>query len=279
MRKINIPKELLIQLYVNEELTTMQIAEELGVNRQTICNKLSEFSIPKKDTRFKKKPKGKKILKRVPKYKDKSDFEKVYKELKSMDLLAEHYNINITTAFNWKRKHGIKAINQFSRKAIEEINKGKPWCNKDTLKEYYSKYSIYDLASMWSCDPTTISKWLKKFNIPRRTPAEQWELRTKFGDRIVTEGVFDLSKYKEKYKTFGNLSKVARKYIIDRVGKCQACGYSEVLDLHHINENHKDNRPENHAILCPNCHAKIHRLGLTVEKLCPNFISWDKIGG
>lgn len=38
--------------------------------------------------------------------------------------------------------------------------------------------------------------------------------------------------------------------------KCEICGYSERIELHHINGNSSDNRLENLQILCPNCHAK-----------------------
>ena len=38
--------------------------------------------------------------------------------------------------------------------------------------------------------------------------------------------------------------------------ECEVCGYTENLELHHINGNHYDNRLENLQILCPNCHAK-----------------------
>lgn len=38
--------------------------------------------------------------------------------------------------------------------------------------------------------------------------------------------------------------------------KCEICGYTENLELHHINGNPYDNRLENLQILCPNCHAK-----------------------
>lgn len=43
--------------------------------------------------------------------------------------------------------------------------------------------------------------------------------------------------------------------------KCECCGRTEwfgvpiALELHHINEDHYDNRLENLLILCPNCHA------------------------
>jgi hypothetical protein len=44
--------------------------------------------------------------------------------------------------------------------------------------------------------------------------------------------------------------------------RCEICklvewqGEKIPLELHHINEDHNDNRLENLAILCPNCHAQ-----------------------
>lgn len=37
--------------------------------------------------------------------------------------------------------------------------------------------------------------------------------------------------------------------------KCEKCGCTEHLEMHHINGNPTDNRIENLQILCPNCHA------------------------
>lgn len=275
MRKIKLSKSLLLKLYKEENLSLNQVATELGVSRQTVANKLKEYNIKiGKTKRIKKKP-----LKPIRPYQNKEVFQEVYSNLKSLDLLAKHFNISIDTAYRWKKIHNIKTIKEFSFKGREKLNEGKPYYDKELLERMYSKYSSYELAKMWNCNPTTILKWLKRFNIPTRTIKEQWEFKSKHGKRVITKGSFDLQKYKVAYKSNDVLSKKTRKYIIDLVGECQACGYSEVLDLHHINENHKDNRPENHAVLCPNCHAKIHRLGLTIEELCPDFISWDKIGG
>lgn len=275
MRKINLPKDLLYELYVNQKLTTYQIADELGVARQTICNKLKSYSIELRDSHFKA---GKrKLPKKIPEYTIKEKFEKKYKELKSIDLVAQYYNINVKTAYLWKKKHGIEIIKAYSYKAVQRINEGKPWCVKETLEKMYSQYSSRELAIMWNCHPTTVLKWLKKFKIPRRSYSEQWDLKTKAGRHLIVNGKFNYQEYKSIYNKEGLLSKTVRNFIINTVGECQACGCKEVLDLHHINGNHRDNRAENQAILCPNCHAKIHRLGYTLEELCPNFKSWDKL--
>ena len=43
--------------------------------------------------------------------------------------------------------------------------------------------------------------------------------------------------------------------------RCKRCGYEKVpgiVEVHHINGDHNDNRPENMEPLCPNCHAEAH---------------------
>ena len=54
--------------------------------------------------------------------------------------------------------------------------------------------------------------------------------------------------------------------------KCQICGFDEVLDIHHLigRKNKNDfslKRIKEYVVLCPNCHAKIHRLKYTFEDL------------
>lgn len=62
--------------------------------------------------------------------------------------------------------------------------------------------------------------------------------------------------------------------------KCEECGISEwrgkllVLQLHHINGNHNDNRLENLQILCPNCHSLTENFNgkklKKEQKYCPD---------
>lgn len=226
-------------------------------------------------SKFESKPKVKKALKKVPKHRIKEDFQRVYSKLKSINLVAEHYGINIDTAFNWKKRHGIDTIKEFSEVGVTKLNEGKPWTDREYLASMYDQYSTYELAIMWNCDPTTIQKWIKKHGIASKSYTEQWDRKSKQGARILKDDGFDLQEYLNTYREEGRLSKGIVEEIKEIVGACQACGFDEVLDLHHINENPLDNKPTNHIILCPNCHAKIHRLGKTVQELCPNYISWD----
>jgi hypothetical protein len=62
---------------------------------------------------------------------------------------------------------------------------------------------------------------------------------------------------KEGYRTF-------KQKLIDTYSGCMLCQYNEhpeILELHHINRNRKDNRPENLILLCPNCHSWDHFIG------------------
>jgi len=40
--------------------------------------------------------------------------------------------------------------------------------------------------------------------------------------------------------------------------ECIVCGENKIVAVHHLNENHKDNRPENLIPLCPTHHQYVH---------------------
>ena len=48
-----------------------------------------------------------------------------------------------------------------------------------------------------------------------------------------------------------------------RMDSCSMCGYSahpEILEVHHVDHNRRNNHWENLAVICPNCH-KLHHFG------------------
>jgi len=40
--------------------------------------------------------------------------------------------------------------------------------------------------------------------------------------------------------------------------ECVICGFDKIVVVHHMNEDHSDNRPENLVPLCPNHHEMFH---------------------
>ena len=70
MRKITLSRDLLNSLYTEQRMTLKQISEELGVSRQTVSNKLSEYGITIRNSSFIKEQKAKRKpkLKKVPDY-------------------------------------------------------------------------------------------------------------------------------------------------------------------------------------------------------------------
>ena len=135
--------------------------------------------------------------------------------------------------------------------------------------------TLQEIADMLGVHVCTIQEWGKKLGLKTRTVAEQRALKSGHGNKTIYS-CYHHKFSKENYMAYlpKNLYRQEKRIIIQAVGCCQACGYSEVLDIHHIDENRENNEPHNHVVLCPNCHAKIHRLGKTVDDLVENYVSW-----
>lgn len=56
-------------------------------------------------------------------------------------------------------------------------------------------------------------------------------------------------------------SKAQKQWFLKTIGMCQTCQYDkipEILEVHHIDRNRKNNRFENLTLICPNCHSEEH---------------------
>lgn len=68
---------------------------------------------------------------------------------------------------------------------------------------------------------------------------------------------------KETKQTFIPTYNTVRKQMLRRnmINECQKCGYNkypEILGVHHIDKNPKNNGLDNLIVLCPNCHSLEH---------------------
>ena len=265
--KLDLPKDLLKEMYKSH--TIKEIAHELGVSEKTIRRRFKEYHIETgihTYTQFikKKKPRLKKVKQPKP-YTIKSNFEEVYNSTRSLALVCKHYGISMMTATTWKKRHNIPTIHGVSEEGKSLLNSHKPYTNKEWLIDMYERYSIPEIAEICGVHRDTIRDWKNRFNIKSKTVKEQRQKKSNFGNKFIYEKGFDKKSYLTIYQNEGRITTKMKKFIVDTVGKCQCCGYDEVLDLHHLDENHFNNKPENHLVVCPNCHAKIHRLGMKVD--------------
>jgi Zn finger protein HypA/HybF involved in hydrogenase expression len=82
--------------------------------------------------------------------------------------------------------------------------------------------------------------------------------KNKKGNKCFVCGVFNVM-YKGNNK-YGNKCDSChhRPYSREKKMYCENCGFKALhraqLDVDHIDENHKNNVPENLQTLCPNCH-------------------------
>lgn len=276
-KKLQITKELLEELY--KDYTMEQIAVELGVSYKTIQRRFKEFGIETgrhTNPQFiKTKPTKKKLPKKIPPYRDKEKFLAVYKRTKSLVLVAKHFNITPDTALKWKQRHNIETIKGVSEQGKARINTNKPYANKEWLQNAYNNYTMQEIADQLNVNVCTIKEWIKRFNIKTRTVAEQRAFKSGNGNRTI------LSTYTKGFNKDNYLANIPyelphtfRSKIISVIGKCQCCGFTEVLDLHHIDQNHHNNSPENLVVLCPNCHAKVHRLKADVNEMIEGTTNW-----
>jgi len=70
---------------------------------------------------------------------------------------------------------------------------------------------------------------------------------------------YKINRPRDKVKHYKSLK---LRLLKKRGKKCERCGFSkyEILQVHHRNQNRKDNTLDNLELICPNCHAEEHYL-------------------
>lgn len=272
MEKFDISKDLLLYLYVRKDMTLTQVANELGCSRQTVSNYVQKYGICKE-----------KFLRNVPKapYEDYTTFVDAYKSLKSFKKMASHFKCSYDTIITWKGIHGVKASYSLTP---EELSRRKSVASEFSKENLFKLYivdllSANEIGTLLGCDGSTILNYLRTYNIPTRNLSEQWAVKEK-GRNVLNRASETDYQFLLRCLTFipENPNNRVFERIKGIVGYCQLCGFNEnvkLLDVHHIDCNKKNNHPENFIVLCPNCHAKVHRLGLNI--LPDDFNSWIKI--
>lgn len=136
----------------------------------------------------------------------------------------------------------------------------KQYKNKEWLYQKYilEEKSIYQIADLCKCDAMTIWKWLKKFEIPRRSQTEaikgKKNPRWKGGKYKDERGYISILRPNHPH---ANKAGYIYKHILiaeKALGRFLKKG--EVV--HHINENPSDNRNCNLLICTQGYHVRLH---------------------
>lgn len=128
------------------------------------------------------------------------------------------------------------------------------------LDEIHAKhlngYSLPELAKEYGIPRTTLNRYLRENDYPVYFNRHKGRLaRVKRGRRNITE--------------FACPTAWRNALIEERGHKCQICGYSKIVDCHHIvfqSDGGKHTR-ENGILLCPNHHAEVHAGFISKEDL------------
>lgn len=136
--------------------------------------------------------------------------------------------------------------------------------SKELLEESVKDcYSIAELCRRIGLKPVgsnyeTVKKKLSEFEVDySHFKGQTWNKGLKGDERNALIPLSDILNKNTNYKSFSLKTRLIKAGL--KEDKCEVCGLEGgdvVLELHHINGDHYDNRLENLQVLCPNCHSK-----------------------
>ena len=153
------------------------------------------------------------------------------------------------------------------------MSKRKMTATKEELKEMYVNKGMttVEIAEKYECTRSIVARWLKKYDIKARKPKGKNHGMWKGGK--IEKGDGRVGIWKPSHPRADQQGYVYEHTLVveDKLGKLP----KENEQIHHINLDKKDNRPEN-LVLCKNSseHAKLHR---SIENLIPKLLKEDVI--
>ncbi len=166
---------------------------------------------------------------------------------------------------NWKTYKIDISDKQWERKKFCSRNCSN---NHHARKRYKNDPKLREYRRNWF---KNVSKEKRKGYYEKHKP-----IKKKYLERLKKENPELLEKWKENY--LKSIRKERNKIFERYDNKCAICGFSKVLDIHHIDKRrHKrgnsvmDYKKNRVIVLCPNCHVSYHRGILSKEELLKEY--------
>lgn len=148
--------DVLIELYVNQGLTTSEIAEKCGVCRVTVGKWLKVCKIPRVDAT---KPKP------VP---PRDELFSLYiEQKKTLEEIGLIYKVNRNLVSNWLSIYNIQI-------RMYNIRIERP--TKEILERLYisEKLTLSSIADIWNTNITVVRRWFEKYKINTRSNSRKY---------------------------------------------------------------------------------------------------------
>jgi len=156
----------------------------------------------------------------------------------------------------WKCKH---CNGEFEYKTASEKANHSRWCDKNPKRDISNHLFIKGTENKFGKKvkyDVTCSACQKTFQVEERE--KLFPLKEKyFCTRKCANSVGGKAKAIKYYKS-DNIVKYTTLAWRYHKKECVVCGENKIVAVHHYNEFHKDNRPENLVPLCPTHHQYMH---------------------
>lgn len=174
--KIKISKKRLYKLYVTEDIGLMKVASIFGVCAETICKRLDEFGIAKKNI-TKKLNISKRVLNRL-----------YNTELKSSTYIAKQFGCSFSVILKKLKEYNIKI------RTASEATKNLNWKDenhpiykhipKNELVDLYinKEFTLKNIGNIYNCSDMCIRNKLRKYGIKIRNNKEASKLINRNGE-------------------------------------------------------------------------------------------------
>lgn len=245
-------KSTLRELYWGEEMSSEEMANELGVSKQTILNWMDKRGVERRSPRHQREHADKTTPDEL---KNPGALERWYlEERMSTAEIADMVDTTAQTVLNWIDRHGIETRSQAEGRCKYPELMDESW-----LREQHDRQgrSQHEIADEFGCHPMVVNQWMKRHGIDGRT-----ERGPNSGGELIEGDGPNWEEQRELRIQMDN-------------GVCQDCDADSgpngiSLDVHHTNprgdftdENGEvdwgeANAVDNLVTLCRKCHLRRH---------------------